>query len=356
MQEATRFLGGDSLYQQSSLKTPSVSEESLKKPNRNETQEKIRKAQAIYQGTQPIAGTLAERYLREHRGITGNLEGKTLRYHPQLKNWMTGSTHPALVVIARDENDRFCGLQAIFLDTNTAKKATELGHHVKLSRGLIGGGALIHAGISSDHVALAEGPETALSIAQAQPDWHVYVTFGVSNVANVRFPDATTRVVICADNDGRDSGTAQSIEQSTQKLSQRGIHVWVAEPQKPLGQTKWDFNDALLTQGVESIKNDLDRAKRHNRHDEKEPFDQNIQKSPSSLPESSLVVKTPSDSIRETPPETMHTLLRRYVDMELEQTRLVNAMHTARLEDSPSANEICAQAIAHSAAIERFAE
>jgi Ti-type conjugative transfer relaxase TraA len=59
---------------------------------------------------------------------------------------------------------------------------------------------------------------------------------------------------------------------------------------------------------------------------------------------------------RLTAPEiSIDTLLTQYVDMELEQTRLVNAMHTARLKDPVAAKELSAKTLAHSRSIKAFA-
>jgi len=54
--------------------------------------------------------------------------------------------------------------------------------------------------------------------------------------------------------------------------------------------------------------------------------------------------------------KSLKALLIHYVDMELEQTRLVNAMHTARLQDPSVVKELSAQVTAHSSAIQQFAE
>ena len=54
--------------------------------------------------------------------------------------------------------------------------------------------------------------------------------------------------------------------------------------------------------------------------------------------------------------KSFKTLLMRYVDMELEQTRLVNAMHTARLQDQKAAKELSMQILTHSKSIQLFAE
>ncbi len=359
LQEATRFLGSDSLYRISDSKKSMVSP--IKNHDSDEyAKQKIQKAQTIYRGTQPIVGTIAERYLREHRGILGELEDKTFRYHPALKNWMTGSIHPALVVIARDRNDQVCGLQAIFLDTKTAKKSYQLGSYVKLSRGLIGEGAIVHAGKPNNKIALAEGPETALSIAEAQPDWTVYVTFGVSNFAKVRLPENTQNILICADNDGHDSTTSKSITKSAEQLAKRGVDVWVAEPQKPEHKTKWDFNDALMSGGVSQIKNDLDQAKLYQKGISKENFTVDLKENLAVLSEAKSVIEKSAVgktvSISEITSESLKTLLVRYVEMELEQTRLVNAMHSARLQGSKSGKAASKKALEHADEIQTFAE
>lgn len=139
-----------------------------------ETLLRIQKAQQIYGESQPITGTLAERYLKEHRGIkTLSLNPETFRYHPGLKNWMTGKTSPALIVRVMDENKAVCAVQAIFLDETTGRKAYN-SRHAKLSRGVIGKGALVQAGNPDGKVAFAEGLETALSVVSAHPSWKVH--------------------------------------------------------------------------------------------------------------------------------------------------------------------------------------
>lgn len=52
---------------------------------------------------------------------------------------------------------------------------------------------------------------------------------------------------------------------------------------------------------------------------------------------------------------SLEALLVRYVDMELEQTGLVNAMHAARLNDPTTARELSAEMLAHARSIKDFA-
>ena len=231
------------------LKKNEFSKEQLKK---------ISHAQQIARTSISIEGTLAEKYLRAHRGIKGNIDERTFRYHPNLKNWITGDNYPALIVIARDQDEKICGVQAIFLDPKTANKAP-LGKDTKLSRGIISEGAIAHCGKTAGQIALAEGPETALSVAEARPDLTVYISFSVNNLVKVALKASQQNILICADNDGKDAGSTKSIERTVNTLTECGKNVWLALPNKPVHQNKWDFNDALCRQGVDTVRKALDR-------------------------------------------------------------------------------------------------
>lgn len=358
LHEASRFLGGYSSYVQPTYKTTQTAQNNVSDIDAY-TQQRIQKAQSIVRASKPIEGTLAERYLREHRGIRSKLYDKTFHYHPGLKNWVTGDVYPALIVVARDEKEKVVGVQAIFLDAKTAKKAP-LGTNAKLSRGLIGEGAVVHQGLLSSKVAFAEGPETALSVAEAHPDWTVYVTFGVSNFDKVPLKAKRQDILICADNDGRDSGTAKSVERAAKILSQQGIDVWVAEPTKPSNQKKWDFNDSLIAQGAGKVKQDLDNAVLYKTGITQESVTKAVESTLASMDKHAFAFDTTITdqtltSIQAIQALSFETLLSRYVDMELEQTRLVNTMHGAKLKDPTKAQAFSKQALLHSNAIKAFA-
>jgi len=79
-----------------------------------------------------------------------------------------------------------------------------------------------------------------------------------------------------------------------------------------------------------------------------------------SLRQLALFTETPAINKTASMPEITHeslkTLLRQYVDLELEQTRLVNAMHSAKLQD-PNANKAASlEALEHASTIQTFAE
>lgn len=261
-EEASRFIGGQ-LPMKNDVNFQAKKFTSTAPVINNEAKaldERIKKVQIMVKQSVPIKGTLAERYLREHRGISGSLDSDNLSYHPNLRNWMTGTVHPALIVTAKNLQGEIVGLQATFLDTETAKKAV-LGANTKLSRGLTGEGALVHQGKQGGAMAYAEGLETALSVAEAHPEWHVHLTFGVANFTKVAMKAESQAVVICADNDGFDSGTAISVEKAIHNLAEKGKDVYVAMPTKPEHIEKYDFNDLLKNEGIHAVRDALKNAR-----------------------------------------------------------------------------------------------
>lgn len=267
LKEAVSFLGGESRYQQ--IITPEEHTRREKKAmdaKKAEMEEKAKVQQVVAEitkGLKPIQGTLAERYLREHRHIQQPLNSQNLYFHPQLENWMTKDRLPAFVVVARDNEQNITGVQATFLDPMTGNKA-KLGkknEYTKLSRGTVGLGSIVHHPTRKFEnlvIAFAEGSETALSIAEACPDWEVRLTFGVSNfekaVIFAQKQDPAASFVLCVDNDGPDSGTAKAVKKAVDNLNAKGIIVHVIEPTKPAHIEKWDFNDLLVREGVDTVK------------------------------------------------------------------------------------------------------
>jgi len=101
-------------------------------------------ARAIWQEAQPIAGTLAERYLRDARGITCPLP-PTLRFHGACWHGPTARCYPALVAAVQGAD-----LPAVH--------RTYLRAHGSGKAGLDGSDKLMLGGTQGDAVRLADGP------------------------------------------------------------------------------------------------------------------------------------------------------------------------------------------------------
>ena len=122
--------------------------------------ERMQKARRLFQTAQPITGTLAERYLREHRGITAPLPA-SLRFHPACFDGETQQRLPALILAATNNQHRLEAIQTIYLDPLTAKKANV--PTPKRTRGCMRLGSGVRCtDITGPHVYLAEGPENRI--------------------------------------------------------------------------------------------------------------------------------------------------------------------------------------------------
>lgn len=90
-------------------------------------------------------------------------------------------------------------------------------------------------------VALAEGIETALSVAIAAPELRVLCAVSSGNMPKVALPPAVSTVILCADNDGDNTKTAKALADAVARFAAEGRQVRIARP--PEGVK--DFNDVL---------------------------------------------------------------------------------------------------------------
>ncbi len=162
-----------------------------------------------------------------------------------------------MLVIAKDHQGKIQAVQAIFLDEKTAAKAD-----VKVQKqtwGILSRGASVDIGnthAKASPLYLAEGPETGLSIYAALPHAFVKVTLSTSNFKNIDSKTVCQHVVLCLDNDGNNPQTQKLIQFVAERLLTEGREVWVAKPEE-IGK---DYNDLLKEQGIEAIKNNIEKA------------------------------------------------------------------------------------------------
>ena len=102
-------------------------------------------------------------------------------------------------------------------------------------------GACIRLCAASEHLGLAEGIETALSVMQAC-DMPVWAVMARGNFEAFEPPAGCARVTNLADNDTKDWRRARSVMRAAaQAQSERGLFVETAWPPR-----KSDFNDLLM--------------------------------------------------------------------------------------------------------------
>ena len=95
-----------------------------------------------------------------------------------------------------------------------------------------------------DRVVLAEGIETALSVALACPELRVLAAVSLANIGRVVLPPAVRHVTLAADNDGGNVAAQRALQTAVERFLAQGRTVAVAMPEQPGS----DWNDVLTEQ------------------------------------------------------------------------------------------------------------
>lgn len=205
--------------------------------------------------------SLGQEYLKLHRKVDLSKINisKALRFTTQAWSSETKSYHSAILSVARNKLGEARAFQVIFLDNDTANKNKSL-NLVKRSNGTLKGSFVeLTANKTSKEIFIAEGIETALSVAQTRSNARVICSLGISNIKNIDFTNEKDlkekQIVICADNDGKESNTRIIIEKAAENLAKQGFKsVMIIRPDKE-GQ---DFNDVLKECGESKIREQID--------------------------------------------------------------------------------------------------
>jgi len=205
-------------------------------------EQKIDYALSHWQDAGPIAGTIAERYLSETRGIeTGRLPANTsdsLRFHPSCV--FGPERHPCLLALMRDPiDDRPIGIQRIGL-------ARDGGRIVKVKRMALGCLGAVKLWPANGQLVIGEGLETVLAAstrlaydgAQLVPAWAL-ISSGKLAVLPV-LPDVQ-RLTVLVDHDlnGQGQAAAARLERTWRSAGRTVVQLIPDHPGE-------DFNDIVL--------------------------------------------------------------------------------------------------------------
>jgi hypothetical protein len=196
----------------------------------------LRSAQRLWNGSIDLLDTLGERYLRDARGIRDiSLHlPNILRFHPAV--WHSGgAVHaPAMLAAVVDANGEQRALHRSWIDQTTGRLAAFAPPKMTLCPT---GGCSVHLGTATDTVAITEGIETGLSLAQltGMPVWAALSTSGMRAI--ILSPHIRD-VVIGADHDEPGIAAANVLRS---RLLAEGRRARVIMP-KVEGE---DFNDPL---------------------------------------------------------------------------------------------------------------
>ena len=228
-----------------------------------ETAAKRRKALALFaEAREPVTGTPAGEYLA-CRGLDLRELGRVpraLRYHPACWCREAGGPLPAMLAAITGADGAHLATHRTWIaqrQDGTWGKAPL--RDAKMTLGSYAGGAIrVWRGASGrplaeapdgEAVALAEGIETALSVAASCPELRVLCAVSLGNLARLELPGTVRTVIIAADNDPpSNTAAAHALARAVERFSGEGREVRIARP--PAGMK--DFNDVLTAEGPDA--------------------------------------------------------------------------------------------------------
>ena len=204
---------------------------------RAEAMKRAAQAERLWRDARPIAGTIAEAYLRE-RGITCELP-RTLRFHPQCWHGPTARRWPAMVAAVQGADA--AAVHRTWLRPDGTGKADI--DPAKAMLGATAGGAVrLTDGLS--RLVVCEGIETALSLSCGLLDAPaaIWAALSTSGLRGLRLPARPGRLTIAPDGDGPGRESAHALAERAHGL---GWQVGILDPGDGC-----DFNDILTGKAV----------------------------------------------------------------------------------------------------------
>lgn len=179
---------------------------------------RLRSVLRVWQATTPGPGSLVQRYLAARRLA---LEPPpSLRFAPSLKHHPSGSAWPVMVAAVVDVAGQITAVHRTYLRSDGTGKAPV--EPSKMMLGTVQGGA-VRLADAIDHVAIAEGIETAaaVQIRTGMPTW---AALSAGGIEAIQLPRRVRTIVIAADGDARGREAASK---AAGRLSRQGRRVEV---------------------------------------------------------------------------------------------------------------------------------
>ena len=201
-------------------------------------------ARRLYAMSKPIAGTLAETYLRG-RSIVTMAAGDPLRFHPRCyyraDEESPTEAWPALIAAVTDLGGTITGAHRTWLDRSGLDKASIASPRRAMGH-LLGHG--VRFGVVDDVMAAGEGIETMLSLRTILPALPMVAALSANHLAALIVPPALRRLYVALDRDPAGDAAMASLGRRAEAA---GIEMLGLSPRFD------DFNEDLRRLGVEGL-------------------------------------------------------------------------------------------------------
>lgn len=205
-------------------------------------------ARRLWAITKPLAGTLAEAYLR-NRGIADLRNCGSLRFHPRC--YYRGDEEdprdrvrdawPALIASVRDLGGKLTGVHRTWLDPSGKDKAPVSNPRRAMGH-LLGNG--VRFGVADEVMVAGEGIETMLSLRQVLPALPMTAALSANHLAALELPPTLRRLYLARDDDPAGRGAVETL---ATRAGEAGIEAITLDA--ALG----DFNEDLRKLGRNAV-------------------------------------------------------------------------------------------------------
>lgn len=204
----------------------------------------------LWASSKPIAGTLAEGYLRQRGIVAAHAGVDTLRFHPRCfyrnEPGSPDGSHrswPAMIAAVTDASSGITGVQRTWLDPAVTGKAP-----VSTPRRAMGHllGHAVRFGVAADVMAAGEGIETMLSLKSVLPTMPMAAALSAGHLGAFLLPSGLRRLYVARDNDPAGQWATDKL---VGQARQAGIEAIVLTP------VSGDFNDDLCRVGPGALAN-----------------------------------------------------------------------------------------------------
>ena len=214
------------------------------------SQGSVEAARRLFAASKPLAGTLAEDYLRR-RGITALHCVEALRFHPRCFYHLSDADRalelPAMIAAVTDGFGAITGVHRTFLDSESGK--APVGSPRRAMGHLLGFGVRFAGEPGASLILVAgEGIETTLSLRMAMPSAPMIAALSANHLSAILFPPTLQRLYIAVD---RDAAGRRTAEKLNARCRAAGVEVLPLLPE--LG----DFNDDLRHLGLGALRESL---------------------------------------------------------------------------------------------------
>lgn len=199
----------------------------------------------LFAASQPIAGTLAETYLR-HRGIDRLHDVDALRFHPccyyRAHAEAPRESLPAMIARVTDLDGTITGVQRTWLDPSGLGKAP-----IEMPRRALGTllGNAVRFGSPGEVMAAGEGIESMLSLRMALPAMSMLAALSAAHLSAILFPGTLRRLYIARD---ADAAGDRAVATLTARAQAARIDAITLSPRRG------DFNEDLSAFGLKDVR------------------------------------------------------------------------------------------------------